>query len=292
MLAGILWGLLPLFTKQLYAAGVSGMQVGVMRALSGGLIYSIYGISKGIFKQYSVRDIPILILYGVVSLGGMYLAYALAIEMLSSSAAVALLYTAPVFVTVFCRILYHETISAGKMVSLLLTMSGCAFAVGLFEKGAFQGSPVGILLGLAAGLCYSMVTVMGKSVLNKYSSLQATILPSVGAAFVLAAICPDWNIPVNGKCIMLYLAIGLIGSVLPFLLYVSGMGKGVDGSTASVVVMIEPLTATVIGVTCFGEYLSVLQTMGMLLIISGAAIPVINYSISKKGKKHERREKD
>ena len=64
----------------------------------------------------------------------------------------------------------------------------------------------------------------------------------------------------------LFVALGILGAGLSFLLYVVGI-KHAAPALASMVAMVEPITATLFGVAVLNESLGVIQMVGMGIIL-------------------------
>ena len=65
----------------------------------------------------------------------------------------------------------------------------------------------------------------------------------------------------------LILALGVVCTVVPYLLYTLGLVH-VENSRASIVASIEPVTATLIGAVVFHEKLSMEGVLGVVLVIA------------------------
>jgi drug/metabolite transporter (DMT)-like permease len=65
----------------------------------------------------------------------------------------------------------------------------------------------------------------------------------------------------------LFLGLGVFGAGVSFLLYVMGVER-IAAATASIVAMVEPVTASLFGVVVLGERLGWLQIVGMGLILA------------------------
>lgn len=69
----------------------------------------------------------------------------------------------------------------------------------------------------------------------------------------------------------LILALGVVCTVVPYLLYTLGLVH-VENSRASIVASIEPVTATLIGAVVFHEKLSMEGVLGVVLVIAALVI--------------------
>lgn len=91
-----------------------------------------------------------------------------------------------------------------------------------------------------------------------FAVLVTTLIwPSDSGRIVTALSTPDW--PLVG-------ALGVLGAGLSFFLYVVGIHH-TKATLASIVAMIEPITAALFGVAILSESLAGLQLVGMVLIL-------------------------
>ena len=66
----------------------------------------------------------------------------------------------------------------------------------------------------------------------------------------------------------------LVTAVIPFLSYTLGL-QTVEASKAGIIATIEPVVATIIGIICFSESLTVLSGTGIILIL--LAVMILNW---------------
>jgi len=70
----------------------------------------------------------------------------------------------------------------------------------------------------------------------------------------------------HSEDIFWFIVLGLIGAGISFFFYVKGLRKTLP-SVASIVAMVEPVTASLFGVVILGQFLTLTQTTGMLVIL-------------------------
>jgi threonine/homoserine efflux transporter RhtA len=63
----------------------------------------------------------------------------------------------------------------------------------------------------------------------------------------------------------------LITAVIPFLFYTLGL-RTVEASKAGILATLEPMVATIVGITCFSEALTLLSGTGIALILAAAVV--------------------
>jgi drug/metabolite transporter (DMT)-like permease len=147
-------------------------------------------------------------------------------------------------------------------------MLGIVLLTGIHDAGAGDVTPIAIGAGLLAGLSYA-VFIFGFKYAAPHGSPQA-ILAIAFAVLVGILIWPggvDQAIAALGTPAWpLFLALGVLGAGLSFILYIVGL-KDITPAVASVVAMVEPVTAALFGLAVLGESLVGLQFLGMGLIL-------------------------
>jgi len=74
--------------------------------------------------------------------------------------------------------------------------------------------------------------------------------------------------------------IGILGAGISFILYFNGIRRTAP-TTASMVAMIEPVTASLFGVLVIGTYLTLIQLLGMVLILATITVFSVKQATEK-----------
>lgn len=287
--AAFFWGIMPMFARVAQNSGSDGITSAAMRGYVAAILYIIYGIATGAFKRFSPRHIPFYLINGFCSITMMYLGYLKALEYIPVAMASALTYTAPGFVIIFSRIIYHEPITRVKALAVLMTFGGCLLVVKLYDPSAFSTNIKGILFALAGGIAYSTLTLFGRRGLARYDAQINAIMPALGGAFWLLFFKPPWTIHIDNVGMVIgFIGIGAIGGFVPFLLYLKGMNCGIEGGTASVIAAVEPAITVVMGMILYNEKLEIWQYIGIAVIIAGVMLPMLPIADKINGKKSEK----
>lgn len=271
--AGICWGIIGLFSRQLAIVGFSPIQITFGRSAVTAvvmLLSMLYQSPRSL--AVSVRDSWMFLGTGLCSIVFFNVCYFTAMEWTTLSMAAILLYTAPSIVMILSVILFKEAFTPVKAACLVLSFVGCVLVSGL-GVGTVNG--IGILAGLGAGLGYALYSIFGRYALAKYSPLTVTtwtfLIASIGLAGwahlpAMATAC--LAVPAAG---ILFLCLGLISTALPFCLYTTALNH-MEAGKASILASVEPLTSTIIGITVFHETLSVLNACGILCILGAVML--------------------
>jgi len=186
----------------------------------------------------------------------------------SVAVAATLMYCAPVFVYLVSFTLKLERPTLFKWAAIAMVLLGVVLLTGVYEIGAGDVTPVAAGAGLLSGLSYA-VFIFGLKYASPHGSPQAilviafavliTILVWLGDTDQMAAVLntPSWP---------LFVVLGVLGAGLSFICYIVGL-KHTAPAVASIVAMVEPVTASLFGVVILDESLVALQIFGMALIL-------------------------
>ncbi len=223
---------------------------------------------------WRARDLGPLLLTGL-AMAGYQVCYFWAVT-LTGVAVTALLAicSAPVMIAVLAAIFLGERLTPVVLACLAMAVTGTALlAVGPRGLGEIAGHfGLGALLALGAGLCYAAYTVAAKGLLTRIRPLTlAAGTFTLGAVFLSPALVGAGSAHLLQRAalpLLLYLGIG--PTAVAYALFSVGLGR-VPATVAGIVTLLEPLTATTLGVLVFGESLGALGVAGAALLL-GALI--------------------
>lgn len=268
--SGICWGFIGFFVKNVYALGLTPYQAVFYRMLLGALLLALFMMIKSpsLFRL-DWKPLAMTALMGLVCQALFNYAYFQSIELNTLSAAVVLMYTAPVFAALTARLVYGELLTRAKLSAVALCLAGSYFTV---TGGAVDWSVLnltGLLFGLLSGFTYAMFPVIGKVISGKHSPLTLTFYSMLFGTLLFAplaqarqAIFFKASLQAWGYLAML----ALVSTVLPYIFYYMGMGRGVEASQAGVVSSVEVAVGIGVSVLFFGESLLYLQLFGIVLV--------------------------
>ncbi|GHA90679.1 hypothetical protein GCM10007159_09950 [Modicisalibacter luteus] len=215
-----------------------------------------------------------------VGVAGNFSFYFLSIAHGSVAVAATLMYCAPVFVYLVSFALKLERPTPLKWAAIAVVMLGIMLLTQIYDVGANGVTAMGVGAGLLAGLSYA-IFIFGfkyaaahgspQAILSIAFAILATILiwPSDADQTVLVLSTPDWP---------LFAVLGVLGAGLSFVLYIVGL-EHTAPAVASIVAMVEPVTATLFGVVVLSENLVGPQILGMgLIVVTVTALSVYTNS--------------
>ncbi|MCL7476168.1 MAG: DMT family transporter [ANME-2 cluster archaeon] len=201
------------------------------------------------------------------------LSYFISVKYTSVSIAVLLLYTAPVYVTLLSPLLLKEYISRSSILALGISIAGVIMVIrpGTMFLGEDAMYITGLAAGLVSGLCYASMTMTSRYLRDHYSGMtQAT-----WALFITMVLFLPYSIAVPGRVLLdnLYVLIlfGLLPTAAALILYLSAL-KHVRAQNASIIALLEPVSAVVFAFIILSEPVTFTTMMGGGLILLGAGL--------------------
>ena len=283
IIAACFWGSMGIFVRRLTAYGFNSIQIVSIRVTLAALIFSLFLlIRERSGFRISLRDIPLFLGLGLGSILFFTVCYFAAITIMPLSTAAILLYTSPIWITLMSALFFHEKMNGRKVIALLLAFGGCVLVSGISGEGI---TFTGLLLGLGSGIGYGLYSILGTVALRKYSPYTVTTYTFLIAAVGSWVICRPADMLSKFErsenltgLIFFCVLTALVTAVIPFLAYTLGL-RSVEVSKAGIMATIEPVVATLVGITCFSETLSILSGMGIVLVLT--AVIILNIQQSK-----------
>lgn len=283
VLAGALWGCLSIFVSALSDYGFDSKEIGFIRiSLCTLMLLVVILIRDRSLLRVQLRDMWMFVGTGIISVTLFSYCYFTTVINVEAGIAASLLYTSPVFVMLFSAVLFHERITAQKIAAIVLTVAGVALVSGMLGSSSALGA-LDLIIGIGAGLFYSLYSIFGVYALRKYSSLTITfytfLLGTIGFLFMTNPIAIIEKTASNPVVIPLEIGLALFNGLLPYLFYTIGLSH-TDASVAGVLVAVEPLVGCLVGIFVFHESVNPAKLIGIALILS--AIVLLNIRLSHK----------
>lgn len=273
-MAGILWSTLGLFGNMLMERGLSSEQVAFTRLFIGFIVLSLYSL----IRRPEVLKINLkCLLYcgaiGIICQGLFNKCYFKAVEVTGVSIAAVLLYTSPLFLAVFSKIVYKEKMTRAKIISLILCCIGAIMAVtgGVLDLEGIN--TYGIIMGIMAAITYALMPIISKNALKEFSSETILIYGFLfGAIFMIPSAKPVEMIGfVTDMNVLSYMILlGVFPAAMAYIFYAEGIARGCELSIVGVVASVELIAASIIGWTVVGEVFTIGKAIGVAIMFVSA----------------------
>ena len=223
----------------------------------------------------SLRDLPLCAALGL-AMAAYQVCYFRAVTLVGVAAAALLaICSAPLLIAVLAAALLGERLTPLVRLSLGMAVAGTALLVvgprGLDHVTGHFG--LGALLALGAGVSYAVYAVAAKGLLARVTPLAVAAITFALAAVFLAPALLAEQAPLRalaaGWPLFLYLGVG--PTAVAYALFTAGLTR-VPATAAGIVSLLEPLTATTLGLVVFGERLGTVGFTGALLLLAALAL--------------------
>lgn len=267
LLAGFGFGFLGIFGRYAFQSGLSVGELLTFRfGFASFLLWTGLLVFKREYVRLPLRQILISAALGVLGYAVFSTFYFKSIEGISVPLAALLLFTFPIFVNLGAHFFLKERMSKNQVMSLLLASVG----LGILLWGPLVvNSPAAVIYGLIAAITYAIYVLVSGKVQKDVAPLSSSLYVISATALALFLIHQPSMARVsdlNSKQIFIISGIAVVSTIAPLTLFLAGLQK-LSSSKASIVVMIEPVVATVAAFFFLGEQLSLLQMAGALLVI-------------------------
>jgi DME family drug/metabolite transporter len=270
--ASFLWGTTG--TVASYSPDVSSLGIGAFSMGIGGVLLVIVAKNKLRIDYKLMLEQPKVLLLGAASVAIYPLAFYTSMRLSGVAiGTVVSIATAPFFAAIFERLISKKYISLQWIVSFVIGATGIVLLVlgrDLSNHSAYsiQQQSLGLILGCIAGLTYAGYSWSAKCLIENGVHSKSAMSGLFGCAALL--LIPSlWFTGDNlfssstNTFVSLYMAI--IPQFLGYLLFGFGLNY-VDVSKATLITLIEPLSATVLAVFIIGERFKGIGWIGVVLV--------------------------
>jgi len=279
VLAALCWGLSGGIGGMLMADGWDPLVLSFYRGAIGLVFVLVWLALRPHGSGLGSRQLWFWSAVAGLGVAGNFAFYFVSIAEGSVAVAVTLMYCAPVFVYLVSFALKLERPTPLKWAAIAMVMLGVVLLTRIYDVGASGVTPIGVAAGLLSGLSYA-VFIFGFKYAAPHGSPQAILVIAFAA---LAAILfslgdADQTLAVlNTPSWPLFVVLGVVGAGVSFILYIVGLNHTAP-AVASIVAMVEPVTASLFGFVVLDESLVAIQLVGMALIL--ATVTVLSVSSS------------
>lgn len=254
---------------------VNPYQLNFIRFLLGGLILlpaALSSIKKKNIK-FTVRDILLLILIGLINVVFSMSFLQLGINMTSASLAAVIFSSNPLFVMVAATIFLGEKLNTVKIFGLLLGIIGIVIV--FYKQLSLSGNyTTGIIFLVLSSITYGLYTVLGKKYTIKSDSVVMNSFSFIIGSLLLLPILifnhfPIVNIPLKALPQMLYLTVLVTG--IAYYTYFLGLSY-VDTGAGSMVFFAKPILASIFAAIFLSEKITIELVIGTIIILMSVLI--------------------
>lgn len=267
LLAGFGFGFLGIFGRYAFQSGLTVGELLTFRFLLASILLwaGLFAFKRDLIKL-PLRQVLISAGLGVFGYAVFSTFYFKSIEGISVPLAALLLFTFPIFVNLGAHFFLKERMTKNQFISLLLATVG----LGILLWGPLVvNSPAAVVYALIAAVTYAIYVLVSGKVQQNVAPLSSSLYVISASALALFLIHQPSVLKVTeltSKQMFIISGIAIVSTIAPLTLFLAGLQK-LSSSKASIVVMIEPVVATVAAFFFLGEQLTTLQICGAVLVL-------------------------
>lgn len=204
-----------------------------------------------------------------------FICYIASLSFTTIAHALALVYTAPIFVALFSAWFLKEPIAPRKWIGVLITVIGIGILAG-FEPRLNSRMIIGDLLALVSAVTYALYSIAGRSQRARYP-----LFTYAGTVYGLAAL---WALPAAAlsftpsgytwRSALAVLGAGLIPLAAGHTLYNAALRR-IHATTANLIATQEVTGGMILGALLLGQVPQTNEIVGALVALIGIALVLI-----------------
>lgn len=270
IVAAATYGMNPLFALPLYSAGMTADSVLFFRyALAIPLLAAMTAMRGRSFRVTRPQLLTLAMLGLLMALSSLSLF--LSYNYMDAGIASTILFVYPVMVAVIMAAVYRERLSPVMIASIATALGGIALLYR--NEGGEPLSLPGTLLAIASALTYAIfIVAINKSSLKYVATLPVTfylLLFGVTLFAVRLLMAGDIQTPPADRwwlwgCVV---CLAVFPTALSFVC-TTGAIHYIGSTPTAILGALEPVTAVIIGVSVFGESLTLREIIGLAAIIA------------------------
>lgn len=264
--AATLWGTTGT-AQALGPEGISPTTVSVVR-MAGGATLVLYAMVRR-------RSVPLRSMWGwplVAAIASMAISQPLFFSGVDRTGVavgtVVTIGSGPILAGVMAWLVRGETVGFRWVLATSISVAG---AVVLVSGGDAAGiDPTGVGLNLAAGLAWAVYLTAAKSLLDHHPPVFVAGLVFTGAAILLSPglLIADASWILTGRGLLVVGWLAVVATAFSYILFAHGL-KGTPVAIAATLILAEPVTAAVLGMTVLDEPARATTIVGIALVSAG-----------------------
>ncbi|MBD9336565.1 MAG: EamA family transporter [[Ruminococcus] faecis] len=287
LISGIMWGFSGVIGQYIFLnSTMNSVQLSIIRQFVSGIILLTISVIKKDKKLFSVwksgKRICSFLFFSLTGILGLQLTYFLAIEYSNAATGTIIQFTYIIMILVYAAIVLHNKPKSYETVAVLCAFCGIFLIATHGQLNSLAVSKESLIWGLSSAVCFTIYCLYPQKLYDDFGLINVIGWGSVLSSILLAVTTGTYRLPeVPANIILLSVAVAIIGSLFPFVLY--GIGIRILGSVkASLFVTVEPVTSAVLTWLCFKTKFVLPDIVGFVLILGAIeVVSVITFRVKK-----------
>ena len=283
--AAVLFGLNGGLSRVAMGSGLSPESFTTVRVTGAALVFLAYAacFRRSALRRPEGTAMLLVAALGLVGVAALQLTYNVAIDRLPLGIALLLEYLAPVLVVLWVRFVRKEPVRGRMWLAVGLAVGGLAVVSRVWNGLTFDG--LGVIMALLAAVSFATYFLLGEHNVGVDDPLRIILWAFIVATVAMNLVEPLWATPsLGGSTSMLgrldghtanpwfvIVVIVVLGTVVPFFLEMVAL-RHLPATIVTVIAMLEPIIANVLGWAWFRESLTSVQGLGAVAVLAGIVL--------------------
>lgn len=189
-----------------------------------------------------------------------------------AAVATVLVYSSPAFTALAERYLFGERFGLFRVVALVLSLAGCILTSGAYSRDAWSVNPLGIIVGLSAGLAFTAYSLFGKAAhrreISPWTATFGAFTMATAFLLLLQHRATLFWLGNQASGWALLAALALVPTIGGYGLYTVSLAY-LPAAVANIVVTLEPVMTGIMAYLILKEQMTFVQLLGGALILTG-----------------------
>lgn len=285
IIGAVLFGLNGAVSRVAMRSDLTPEGLTTLRLTGATLLFALVAlcVRRSALRPPTGRSLPLVAGLGLFGVAGLQLTYNVAIDRLPLGIALLIEYLGPVLVVLWARFVRREPVHDRMWLAVTLSLVGLALVARVWDGLALDG--LGVVMALLAAACLATYFLLGEHHVADADPLRIILWAFAVATVGMNVIEPVWSTPalsgqasalgrLDSLTVPLWLAAGwvvVLGTLVPFFLQLIAL-QHLPATIVTVVAMLEPVIANVLGWAWFRESLTPVQALGAVAVLGGIAL--------------------
>lgn len=266
---------------------LNSYEIVYLRTMIGSLfLIVVFVLTKQKVQFWNNKTHFLYLVISGVAMGASWMFLYEAYTQIGVSIATLAYYCGPVIVMILSPMLFKEKLTSVKLLGFLAVIIGMLCVNG--QALSQGGSSWGLICGILSAIMYAFMVIFNKHAkrITGLENSMCQLITSFITVAIFMGIKQGFSIEIMQGNLTPILILGVVNTGIGCYFYFSSIGD-LPVQTVSILGYLEPLSALIFSAAILGEKLSLVQILGAVLILGGAAFGEL-FRAYKNEKKEEK----
>ncbi len=277
MLSALCFSLMGIISSFLFKSGIQTYDLIIMQNATQAIFLAVfYSFNKFKDLKISFNDIKTISLQGLFASTPVAILYFIAIQRTNVSIACLLLFTNPIFVTLYYIIFEKQKGNIGKVIAVLVTFLGSVLVLDISPNNFSHIDFLGVAAGILSSISYAFYNIYADKKLKSYSPGVILFYCTIVVFIMLSIINMSFYTRIwqmDFSLLKFTIPLSAVTNTLPVILLYSGI-RIIGAQAASIIATGEIPFTMILAFLILKESMNIVQVLGSFLIV-GAILSLV-----------------